>query len=122
MTTDTIDLQSSLSQFIGTEQYHYNPLYSWLKYTDGVQYFAQNAGGGAYWFLDIVGTEVQALTKRRPFLTIDLVVKRHDDAAIIVTDGNDRGVWHKTIDATDCPKGTWRFFLQHDVLMLASEY
>lgn len=122
MTTDTIDLQSSLSQFIGTEKYHFNPLYRWLKYTDGVQYFAQNAGGGAYWFLEIVGTEVQALTKRRPFLTIDLIVKPDESCQILVTDDNDRTLWTKDIEWTDCPVGTWRFFLQSNVLMLTSEY
>lgn len=122
MTTDTIDLQSNLGQFIGTEQYHFNPLYPWLKYTDGVQYFAEHAGGGAYWFLDIVGTEVQPLTRRRPFLTVDLVVNSYSSAAIVVTDGNDRELWRKAINGTDCPVGTWRFFLQRGVLMLTSEY
>lgn len=122
MTTDTIELQTSLSQFIGTEKYHFNPLYRWMNYTDGVQYFAKNAGGGAYWFLDIVGTEVQPLTNRRPFLTVDLVVRSYSDAEIVVTDGNDNHVWTKKINGTDCPVGTWRFFLQRGVLMLTSEY
>lgn len=122
MTTDTIDLQSQLAQFIGTERYHYNPLYPWLKYTDGVQYFAQNAGGGAYWLIDIIGTELMQLAKNEEFLTIDLVVRENQSAGIVVGDGNGNTLKTKTIDATDCPVGTWGFFLQHNVLMLASEY
>lgn len=122
MTTDTASLSSDLAQFIGTEQYHYNPLYPWLKYTDGVQYFAQKAGGGAYWFMDIIGTEIQPLTNRRPFLTIDLMVHESAQADILVTDGNDKELWRRHIDWTDCPQGVWRFFLQRGVMMLTSEY
>lgn len=122
MTTDTIELQSSLTQFIGTEQYHFNPLYPWLKYTDGAKYFAEKAGGGAYWFLDIIGTEFQPMTRRSSFLTIDLLVNDSGNADIFVTDGNDRQLLKKRIGWTDCPIGTWRFFLQNHVLMLTSEY
>lgn len=118
----TTEFESQLSQFIGTERYHFNPLYPWLKYTDGVQYFAQNAGGGSYWFLDIVGTEVKPLTSRRSFITVDLVVKPDESCSIVVTDGNDRTLWTRDIEWTDCPAGTWRFFLQSGVLMLTSEY
>lgn len=122
MTTETTDLHSQLAQFIGTERYHFNPLYPWLNYTDGVQYFAQHAGGGAYWFLDIVGTEVQPLTRRRSFLTVDLMVHDTAKADILVTDGNDKVLHRRHVDWTDCPQGVYRFFLQRGVLMLTSEY
>lgn len=122
MTTDTITLQQELEQFIGTEKYHYNPLYRWLKYTDGVKYFAENAGGGAYWFLDIIGTELRSLAHFRSFLVIELRVHANQSADIVVTDGDDSELWAKVISATDCPTGNWRFFLQGDVLMLTSEY
>jgi hypothetical protein len=122
MTTDTIELQSSLAQFIGTEQYYVNPLYRWLKYTDGVKYFAENAGGGAYWFLDIIGTELLDLARREGFLTIELLVREDSSACIVVTDGNGHTLKSRPIDATDCPTGNWRFFIQSDVLMLTSEY
>lgn len=122
MTTDTLDLQSNLSQFIGTEQYHFNPLYRWLKYTDGVKYFAENAGGGAYWFLDIVGTELRELANFRGFLVIELLVNDSGNADIFVTDGDDSQLLKRHIGWSDCPPGNWRFFLQGDVLMLTSEY
>ena len=119
---DTIDLQSSLGQFIGTEQYHFNPLYRWLRYTDGVKYFAENAGGGAYWFLDIIGTELVSLARSQDFLTVDLKVHANESCDIVVTDGNDNELWRRLIGWTDCPVGDWRFFLQNNVLMLTSEY
>lgn len=122
MTTDTITLQSELEQFIGTAGYHFNPLYWWLNYTDGVQYFAQNAGGGAYWLLDIIGTELQPLARKHRFMTVDLRVHANESCDIVVTDGNDSELWAKRVSFTDCPKGDWRFFLQSGVLMLTSEY
>lgn len=117
-----MSLDTDLAQFIGTEQYRFNPLYRWLKYTDGVHYFVNNAGGGAYWLLDIIGTELQGLAHKHSFMTVDLTVDDESHADIIVTDGNDRELWRRKIDWTDCPQGTWRFFLQSNVLMLTSEY
>lgn len=114
-------LSSSLYNFIGTEQYHYNPLYRWLRYTDGVKFFAENAGGGAYWLLDIIGTEMRPLTEQFPFMSITFLVK-DGNGMINVTDGNDHQVYERLIDWTDCPDGEWRFFLTDSVLMLTSEY
>jgi hypothetical protein len=114
-------LESALDQFTGTEQYHYNPMYRWLKYTDGVQYFATNAGGGAFWFLDIVGTEFRNLANINPFIAIDMTVA--DGKAVIdVTDGDGGKITKKKINFTDCPTGVYKFFLISGVLLLTSEY
>ena len=112
----TIDL----SQFTGTEKYHKTFLFSpTLKHTDGVEYFAENAG--CYWFLDIVATEIYPLTKKDPFLAINL--KAEDgEATISVEDGDLKLLFSKHIAHTDCPSGLYEFFLTDDVLMLTSEY
>lgn len=125
--TSTMDLDAALGQFICTDKYYLNPLYRWLKYTDGVHFFVNNAGGGAYWFLDIIGTELRNLASEEDFLAIDLSVVPAGDsswntAQILVDDGNGNKLWHKSIELTDCPVGVWKFFLQHGVLMLRSEY
>jgi hypothetical protein len=112
-------LESDLRQFTGTEQYHFNPFYRWMQYTDGVKYFAEKAG--AYWFLDIIGTELLALTKNEEFMAIDLIV-RDGKFQILVTDGNDTVLKKKTGNFTDCPTGVYRFFLTNNVLMVTSEY
>lgn len=118
---DPAELRSQLSQHIGTESYTYNPLYPWLNYTDGAKDFAKHAGNGAYWFLDIIGTELHRLANREDFLAITLGVK--DSAAVItVDDGNGKVLWSKQITFTDCPEGEWKFFLTHHVLMLSQEY
>lgn len=119
MNTNSV-LEASLANFTGSEHLHYNPLYRWMTYTDGVQYFAQKAG--AYWFLDIVGTEFGKYMKNTSFLTIDLVVREDASAAIVVGDGNDHTLGTRSIEWTNCPQGTWQFFLVDTTLMLRSEY
>jgi hypothetical protein len=111
----TIDL----SNFYGTEQYHktflFNPK---LVHTDGVKYFADEAG--AYWFLDIIATDIFTLTKDQPFLSIELQVK-NGSATIFIGDGNET-LETRSIDYTDCPDGEYHFYLTGNVLMLPSEY
>jgi hypothetical protein len=117
MQTQTIDL----SQFFGTSQYwRTQPMFApKLVHTDGVQAFADQAG--AYWFLDIIATEVYELHKSEPFIGLTLSV---DDgkARIVANDGDDKLVFDKKIDYTDCPAGKYHFFLCDNVFMLTSEY
>jgi hypothetical protein len=114
---ETLDL----TQFYGSEKVYFNPLYKWLNYTDGVKYFLENAGGGAYWLLDIIGTELHALSRKEQFLSIKMTVA-DNEADITVTDGNDGKLYSRHIEYTDCPAGQWDFFLTNNVLMLPSEY
>lgn len=109
-----------LSQFIGTTAYHRTFLFNKnLVHTDGVQYFADTAG--AYWFLDIVATEFYPLTKKDPFLSIQLAVE-DGIADICVEDGDCEIITQKHIPHTNCPDGLYKFFLTDNVLMLTSEY
>lgn len=110
-----------LSGFYGTDNYYKHP-FTRSVYTDGVKYFAEQAG--AYWFLDVVLTEWDALVRREGFLTITLRVSR-GSAVIDVSDGNGSYVKPRHIDYTDCPDGDYRFFFvagEPCVLMLSSEY
>jgi len=121
--TATLDL----SQFTGTENYYRtNHLFAKdMVHTDGVQYFADNAGNGAYWFLDIVATEYFPLLKKEPFISITLIVGSNQDdnnAMIVVEDGDCELLAKKIIEYTDCPVGEYKFFLTNNVLMLTSEY
>ena len=116
MTTTALDL----SQFYGTENYYKTCMFAPnLSHTDGVQYFADNAN--AYWFLNIIATEIYPLIKDHPFLCIDLKV---DDGKgiICVEDGDCITLMTKRIEFTDCPSGEYDFYLTDDVLMLTSEY
>lgn len=110
----------NLNQFTGTEQYYKSNMFvPKMVHTDGVQYFCEQAS--AYWFLDIVATEVYPLQEVDYFLSITLAV--HDGkATITVEDGDCEVLFEKNIEFTDCPEGSYEFFLTDNVLMLTSEY
>jgi hypothetical protein len=119
-------LATDLAHFTGTEHWYRHPLNGFVTYTDGVQYFAEEAG--AYWFLDILATEVAGLINDdQPFLSIALVAQ-NSRAIITVTDGNDNHLEQKRIDFTDCPDGNWRFYMAEGgpdgtiCILLPSEY
>jgi len=115
--------QVDLSGFYGTTAYHKSSLFSKMVHTDGVDSFCIQAH--AYWFLDICSTEIYELTKREYFLSIVLDVingKNGNYATIVVTDGDENLMLTKVINYTDCPVGTYKFFLCDDVLRLTQEY
>jgi hypothetical protein len=112
-------LVNDLQNFTGTESWYRHNLMHGTIYTDGVKYFAEQAG--AYWFLDIVDTELFPLQEQQGFLSITMTV--NDEQALIVsTDGNEHTLWEKQISYTDCPNGTYRFYFTDNVLLLTSEY
>lgn len=114
-----------LAQFTGTEQYYFHPGFKWMNYTDGVKYFAENAGGnGAYWFIGLVATEFFHHPDRdRDFVTITLRVTDADTKGVItMDDGNGNVLWNYALDYTDCDAGEWKFYLIGNVLLLPSEY
>jgi len=114
------ELREKLAYYTGTEQWYRHPLNRGMLYTEGVECFAEEAG--AYWFLDIVATEVFRLQEAEHFLVIELQVESSDVCRIVVSDGNDNDVWMRGIDYTDCPLGLWKFYLTDNVIMLPGEY
>lgn len=114
------ELYHALNNFTGTEQWHRHGLVRSFLYTDGVAFFAENAGGGAYWLLDILATEVLPLQKQYPFIAVEFAVG--DTNVITATDGDENIIYSRTIDYTDCPHGLWKFYLIDNILLLPSEY
>jgi len=121
---DSNELAHALRNFTGTETWWRHNLSRNMTYTDGVKFFAENANNGAYWFLDIVATEIFPLQRNEEFINIMLYVK--DSKAVIEADDGDRGsgrvvLFRREIDYTDCPEGEWRFWLTNNVMLLPSE-
>ncbi len=116
---DPQDLRNDLAQFTGTEYWHRCALNPACLYTDGVEYFVEQAG--AYWFLDILATEFFELQHKAGFLNIWLKV-RGNQADIVIEDGDYNVLKEKHIDFTDCPEGDWQFFFTDNVILLTSEY
>ena len=117
-------LAADLAQYSGTEQWYrsINPI---VTYTDGVKYFADTAG--AHWLIDILSTELVNPCLKEGFLSIKVVVTNRR-ARLTAGDGNGNTLWRRKISYTDCPSGTWKFFMAPGgaegslVLMLPSEY
>jgi len=131
MSITTKQLKQELQHYYGTERYHHiNPICNPTNsdFTDGVKAFATKAQ--AYWFLDIVFSELitHKKTKDETFLNILLSVGKkglsglENEAWIVVTDGDCKELYKKVIKYTDCPDGDWNFFFTGSVLMLPSEY
>ena len=113
-----MSLATELKQFTGTENWYKHPL-SAMLYTDGVKHFAEAAG--AYWFVDTMAFVVYPLSQKEGMAAITLTVA-NDEADITVTDGDESVLWAEHITYTDCPEGTYEFFLYDGVLLLRTEY
>ncbi len=119
---ESAKFKAELEQFTGTECYYFNPLYQHMNYTDGVNYLAVTVG--AYWLLDIIGTEFfpkQKSGEWDSFVVIKLAVEVRS-MMISVQDGNHNEYLHKNISFTDFPEGEWALWLVEGVLLLPSEY
>ena len=116
------ELASHLCQFSGTENWHRHWLARDMLYTDGVKSFAEHGGQhGAYWFLDVVATELFPLLREEGFLHIVLSVHGRK-ATVKADDGNGRVLKEKHIEYTDLQAGDWAFYLTDNVLLLPGEY
>lgn len=118
-------LRSELAQFYGSERLYRHPLNRNVVYTEGVQFFADSAGSGAYWLLDILATQPQILAEACSFAVVTLDVNDAATALLHVTDG-DKGdgpvtVYERKLDFTDCPPGKWTFFFENLTIMLPGE-
>lgn len=124
---DANELRNALSQFICTEGYFFNPINRNIHYTDGAKFFFENAGGGAYWLLDILLTQPEILNplKTEHFLVVQLTVNDDMLAALRVANdtGSDATVYYRRdLDYTDCPAGEWMLYMIDHVILLPSEY
>ena len=120
---------NDLQEFTGTENY-FKTIDKSIIYTDGVQYFARNAGDqGAYWLLDLMVFEIIPKNFEEEFLCVTIEVE-NDQAVIRATDGNDNRLYKKNILYTDLAEGEWKFYVENGmvcdkevkVILLPSEH
>lgn len=115
----SIELRTALAQCIGSERWFRHPLVRTCLYTEGAQMFAEMAG--AYWFLDILATELVTRQHEQEFMLVRLAVA-DSKATITAEDGNGNAFWSRAIEFTDCPAGEWRFYITNRTILLPSEY
>ena len=120
---NTQELRNLLSQHHGTEDYYQHPLNKSLVYTDGFKAFLDNAGGGAHWFGDILATDprVAAHMRHDYFACVHLISDGASAYLYVSSDVDEDGeplkdVLNMVIPYTDCPAGTWTFYLEHSVV------
>ena len=124
------ELQVNLSNFSnGVNQFFYHPLYKTIQYSDGVKYFFENAGNGAYWFLTLIATEIKPKLLIDDFYFIELKVNEDKTAKITVQ--RDKGqpvLYEKELKFTDCPYSEepymfyFDYYKEQQTLILPSEY
>ena len=113
MTTLTEELQ----QFTGTENYYRHAF--GCKYTDGVQYLAENAK--AYWLLDAIFS----YARKEPFQIWKLQLSPVGDKDAVLTmreDSDTPVIVEQLIEYTDFPIEHIELWLIDGVLILPSEY
>ena len=122
---DAGELRHLLAHHTGTTQWYRHP-FSRCTYTDGVKAFAQNAGHGAYWLLDIVLTQPEIVQGMRDeglvFVWLNVTEDKKATLRVARDSGNEPTLYARDIDYTDCPPGEWVFNFTQDVLMIPSEY
>lgn len=120
---DAQELRNALPQYTGFDTPYHHALVKSFLYSPGVRFFAQNAGGGAYWFLDICATEPAIRKQGTEDFALIVLTSTGRTAKIVVTDGNDDSppVFEQEIHLTDCPEGEWKFYYADGIMVLPSE-
>lgn len=117
------ELQNSLEQHYGTEQYFRTNPFIPIVITEGVKYFADTCE--CYWLLDEIMLGLFKKHQQLGALFIDIEVNKRGTCHI--TTREDDGmpiIFEKKIrDLCKCiPVGSYKIWLMHNVLLLPSEY
>jgi len=116
LTTHAIEqLQSNLSGFTGTEDYHaFSALCPKVVLTDGAYYLAETAG--AFWLMDIIGSVYTAHPERKKFWDEGFAVwtlkVENKKGVVTADDGNDNIVYSQEIEFTDFPLSEMKLFVE----------
>lgn len=116
---DKREIEQSLPQFIGTEQYHKLSIFPVVA-TDGVAYLAKECE--AYWFTDLLAAAwMRWNAKGEEFLVVKMV-KNGREAVVTVDDGNENILETQKIEYTDFPLDEIKVYVTDGVMLLPSEY
>ena len=116
--------EADLNNFTGTE-HHYLHQLSGFKYTDGVQFVAEQ--GKAYWLLDKILITMRhekkfQKTEYQEFTVWKLQVQPDKSALLIAEDGNDNKLFEEKINWTNFPLPKIDLWFEQGCLILPSEH
>ena len=116
----TQNLQSELSQFIGTEKYYRITQRHLL--TDGTKYLAEQAK--CFWLFDAIASHLPKYFN--DYFCVARLTVKDSSAELVIDDGNDNVYARQKIEYTDFPLSEIKLYCQFDgenwVIMLTSEY
>jgi hypothetical protein len=119
---DVAQLQSSLKQFTGSQQYA--RLTRTVVLTEGALYLAEEAS--CFWLLDLYASHLATIDFRKEEFTCFKLKKVNSSANVVIDDGNDNVLAQQFVEYTDFPLNEFTLFgcWSGDfwVLMLPSEY
>lgn len=115
---ESVELKGALRTFSGSETIYRHQLNAGFCYTEGFRHFLRHAGGGAYWFADILATQpeiARGVSQNGPLLAI-LNVDCGVATLVVARDRKQRDeyvdvTFVKHVSFTDCPPGEWVFKL-----------
>lgn len=119
-------LLNDLQQFYGTEAWYRISPFTDVLITDGVKFFAEKCN--CFWlFQDFIGLEGYSESKKQgyTFTVVDVVVDNDHIVNIKFSSDTDRKpYWQaKQQDLLEyIPIGEYRFYLEHNVILLPSEH
>ena len=112
---------SDLSNFYGSENWYYNPLFGkGTTYTDGVKFISDR---GCAWMVTDILSVVKLERKVRAEEFVSIKFRKLADGSAVITydDGNGNILYTQKYDATDCPVSEIDFYFENNVLMLVTE-
>ena len=116
----TQNLQSQLSQFIGTEKL-YRITHRHVL-TDGTKFLAEQAQ--CFWFFDAIASHLPKYFN--DYFCVARLTVQDSSAELVIDDGNDNVYARQKIEYTDFPLSEIKLYCQFDgeywVIMLTSEY
>jgi hypothetical protein len=115
--------QTDLDQFCGSE--HYYQHFTGLRYTDGIQYMATQAG--AFWLIDVIGSyqadpRVRLNQRLQEFQLWHLTVANNEGLVQLFEDSGLPQVLSQHVPFTDFPLDSIRLYVEGGILLLPSEH
>jgi hypothetical protein len=108
-----------LSQFYGSANLYFHPLFKAFRYTEGVKYLGAN---GASWLVTDILCFLNSLKKLQGQEFLHIVLKVADGKGTLTfDDGNDNVLFTNKYEYTDFPLDKVSFYCEYDTLMLVSE-
>ena len=112
------NLNNALSQYCGTEQYFYHPMFPSYQYTDGIKAMAELYQ--AYWIIEFILIAQKNLSSYE--FQVWKFECRENICVVSATDGNETEIYKRFLYVSLMPDGILKIYLQNNIMFLPSEY